>query len=207
MCDRVEVLGTGHASAVPDAVVIDVRIHCEAESVAEALDDAATRTDAALRAAADHGILDSDRRTTGLGVGTRWDHQGAGAIVGHTAHQTLRLTVRDRRRTGAVLQALAGSAGDALAVDAVSLEVTDSAPLLQRARAAAFEDARARATQYARLAERELGGVLRITEGSTEHGPAPRMLAAAQAEAAQGMPVEPGESSVTATVVVRFARG
>lgn len=207
MSEHVEVIGTGSASGPPDAVVIDARIQCEAGGVAAALSAAATRTEAALAAAADHGVADTDRRTTGLGIGTRWDHQGTGGILGYTAHQTLRLTVRERDRAGAVLQALAGSAGDALGIDGVSLEVTDSAPLLERARAAAFADARARAVQYAGLAGRDLGPVLRITEAPPAQGPSPRAFAAARSDAGGGMPVEPGESTVTTSVLVRFGLG
>lgn len=205
MSEHVEVIGTGSASGTPDVVVIDARIQCEEGGVAAALGSAATRTGAALSAAADHGVADVDRRTTGMGIGTRWDPQGGG-IVGYTAHQTLRLTVRDRDRAGAVLHALAGAAGDALGIDAVTLDMLDPAPLLREARSAAFADARTRAEQYAALAGRDLGPVLRVSEAPLSHEPAPRMLAA-KMESGASMPVEPGESVVTTSVLVRFGLG
>lgn len=202
MSEHVEVIGTGSASAAPDTVVVEARIQCEARDVATALSATAARTDAAMTAATDHGIADVDRRTTGMGIGTRWDHPGD-RIVGYTAHQTLRLTVRDRDRAGAVLQALAGAAGDALGIDAVALEVADPSPLLRDARAAAFADARTRAEQYAELAGRDLGPVLRVTESAGSPTPMPRMMAATMDVGAM-MPVEPGESTVTTSILVRF---
>ena len=92
MADHVEVTGTGTAGAVPDVVVLDVRVQCEAPDVAGALAAAADRVTAALQAAADHGVAERDRRTTGMGVSTRWDREGR-AVVGYTAHQTVRLLV------------------------------------------------------------------------------------------------------------------
>ena len=83
-----------------------------------------------------------------MGVSTRWDREGRG-VVGYTAYQSLRLLVRDRDRVGDLIKALAGAAGDAFGLDGVTLEVADPAPLLERARTAAFADARAKAEQYA----------------------------------------------------------
>ncbi len=203
MSDHVEVIGTGSASSAPDAVVITARIQCQEDAVATALGAAATRTEAALRAAAAHGIADVDRRTTGMGIGTRWDH-ARGVVDGYTAHQALRLTVRDRDQAGDVLGALAEAAGDALGVDQVSLEVSDPSPLLERARAAAFAEARGKAEQYAALAAEPSGRC----SGSGRHrradGPGPSPLRAMAAESGAAMPLEPGESTVTTSVVVRF---
>lgn len=206
MPDRVEVTGTGTAGAVPDVVVLDARVQCEAPDVATALAAATQRISAALQAAGDHGVEGRDRRTTGMGVQTRWDREGRG-VVGYTAHQSVRLLVRERERVGDLIQALAGAAGDAFGLDGVTLEVADPAPLLEQARTAAFADARAKAEQYAGLAGRALGPVLRVTEGVDGGGPAPRAFAKAAMDSGGGMPVEAGESTVTAGVTVRFGLG
>lgn len=206
MSDHVEVTGTGTAGAVPDVVVLDARVQCEAPDVAGALAAATEGVTAALRAAGEHGVDGRDRRTTGMGVQTRWDREGRG-VVGYAAHQSVRLLVRERERVGDLIQALAGAAGDAFGLDGVTLEVADPAPLLERARAAAFTDARARAEQYAGLAGRALGPVLRVTETVDRGGPAPRAFARAAMDTDGGMPVEAGESTVTASVTVRFGLG
>ncbi|MGL5928524.1 MAG: SIMPL domain-containing protein [Dermatophilaceae bacterium] len=205
MSDHVDVVGSGSATAVPDVVVVDTRVQVDADDVASALADTAARVTAALQAAADHGVSDTDRRTTGMGMSTRWDRDGR-TVVGYTAHQTLRLAVRDRDRTGALLSALAGAAGDAFGVDNVSLEVTDRGPLVERAREAAFADARTTAEQLARLAGRPLGPVLRVTDQPNTDRPMPA-LRTMSAEAADGMPVAAGESTVTLAVAVRFELG
>lgn len=206
MSDHVEVTGSGTASAVPDVVVLDTRVQCEATDVASALGTASERVAAVVEAAAGHGVAPADRRTTGMGVSTRWDREGR-AIVGYTAHQTLRLLVRDRERVGDLIGALAEAAGDAFGLDGVTLEVADRGPLLESARTAAFEDARAKAEQFAALAGRPLGAVLRVTEEHDRAMPMPRFAARAAMDAGGGMPVEAGESSVTASVTVRFGLG
>ncbi len=206
MSDHVEVIGSGAASAVPDVVVLDARVQCEAADVAGALDAATGRVTTALQAVADHGVAASDRRTTGLGISSRWDREGQ-RVVGYTAHQSLRLLVRDRERVGDLLRALAGAAGDAFGLDNVTLEVADPSPLLEQARTAAFEDARAKAEQYAALAGRSLGPVLRVTEEPERATPMPRFAAKAAMDVGGGMPVEAGESTVSATVTVRFGLG
>ncbi len=206
MSDHVEVLGSGTASAVPDVVVLDARVQCEADDVAGALGAATSRVTTALQAVADHGVAAADRRTTGMGVSPRWDRDGSG-VVGYTAYQSLRLLVRDRERVGDLVNALAGAAGDAFGLDGVTLEVADPAPLLERARTAAFADARAKAEQYAALAGRPLGPVLRVTEEPDRGMPVPRFAAKAAMEVGGAMPVEAGESTVSATVTVRFGLG
>jgi uncharacterized protein YggE len=204
MSDHVDVIGTGIARAVPDVVVLDVRVQAEAADVGAALGGASTATGDLLAVAAASGVADADRRTTGMGVSTRWDREGR-AVVGYTAFQALRLLVRDRDGVSALLPRLAAAAGDAFGLDGVSLEVADQRPLHERARAAAFADARARAEQYAALAGRPLGPVLRVTETGGGQ-PAPKLRAMA-ADAMASMPVEAGESQVSASVLVRFGLG
>lgn len=203
MSEHVEVTGSGAATAVPDAVVVDARVQTQAGDVATALADASARVARALQAAADHGVAGRDRSTRSMGVHPRWDQQGD-RVVGYTAFQSVRLVVRERERVGDLLGALAGAAGDAFGLDAVTLEVSDRAPLHVLAREAAFEDARARATQFAELAGRGLGPVLRITEAEAGWAPPEPRLARASLDAAGGMPVEAGEANVTASVTVRF---
>lgn len=204
MTDHVEVRGTGSAVAAPDVVVLDARVQVDAADVATALDDLGARLEAAFAAAADHGVADPDRRTTSMGVAPRWDREGR-EVTGYHASQSFRLTVRDRNTVGDVVAALAGAAGDAFGIDGIALEVADPAPLRERARAAAFADARATAEQYATLAGRDLGPVRSVVEAPAAGGPAP--WAPRLAAVRESVPVEGGESTVAVDVLVRFGLG
>lgn len=202
MTDHVEVTGHGAHHVVPDLVIVRARVQCDARDVATALSDAATRTTAALQAAADHGIEPRDRRTDDVGIHPRYD-QNAPKVVGYTAYQAFRLTVRDTGRVGDVLQALAGAAGDALAVDGVEMSADLTTEAVEAAREAAFADAKARAEQYARLAEATLGPVLTVHEAGPDLG-GPRPMMARAAGFADSMPAEAGTQAVSATVTVRW---
>ena len=203
MSDHVEVTGQGAHHVVPDLVILRARVQCEARDVASALTESSSRTAAALQAAADHGVEGTDRRTEDVGIHPRHDSNGR-KVIGYTAYQAFRLTIRDTARVGDVLQALAGAVGDALAVDGIEMTAEQSTEAVEASRQAAFEDAHARATQYARLAGAELGPVLTIREGGVEAGPRPMMARSADAFAG-GMPVEGGTRAITSTVTVRWA--
>ncbi|HET8765958.1 MAG TPA: SIMPL domain-containing protein, partial [Pedococcus sp.] len=91
--------------------------------------------------------------------------------------------------------------GNALTIDSVALDLADPGPLLAAAREAAFADARAKAEQYAALAGRGLGKVVRVSD-VVEGGAQPRF---ARMTAGAGTPsLELGENTVTATVAVRW---
>jgi uncharacterized protein YggE len=200
MTGHLEVTGSGRAAAVPDVVRVRAGVRCDAEDVSTALSDASARASALARAARDHGVDDRDLQTTGTGVHSRYDRDGA-AVVGYTAYQTLSVTVRDTGRVGDLVQAFAGAAGNALTIEHIGLELADPSPVLAAARTAAFADARAKAQQYAVLAGRGLGKVVGLTDVVTG-GVQPRyeLMAATQAAA----PVELGETSVAVTVTVRW---
>jgi uncharacterized protein len=205
MPDHVVVTGRGTAAAVPDVVVLSVRVQVEEAEASRALAAAASAATAVLEAARRHGVGERDLRTTDLGLHPRRDPEGR-AVVAYVAHQRLRVRVRDTAAVGTVLEALAEAAGDAFGIDDLGFEVEDPRPLHDEARAAAFADARARAEQYAALAGRTLGPVLRVVEGDGGPIPVGRGRAMA-AESLSSMPVAAGESQVHAAVVARFALG
>jgi uncharacterized protein YggE len=202
MTDHLETSGRGRAAGVPDVVRLQAGVRCDADDVSGALADAGARASALAQAARDHGVADRDLRTTGTGVQPRYDKDGT-AVAGYTAYQSLSVTVRDRERVGALIEAFAGAAGNALTIEGISLDVADPEPLLTAAREAAFADARTKAEQYAALAGRELGKVVELSDVEAG-GPQPRFARMAFASGAADMSVEAGEHTVTATVAVRW---
>ncbi len=198
-----DVTGSGTASAPSDVVLLDLRVQCEGADVSGALQDASGRMARVQEAVRAHGVAPADLRTTGSGVHQRWADKGD-RIVGYTAFQTLQVRVRDVAAVGAVVRSVASAAGDALGIDAITLAIGDPGPVARAAREAAFADARAKAEQYAALAGRSLGPVLRLSDVPVAAvGPAPRMarMVAASAE----LSVEPGEQTVAVQLTVRWA--
>jgi uncharacterized protein YggE len=198
---HLEVTGSGSASAAPDVVRIRAGVRCDADDVSGALGDVAVRAAALASAARDYGVLPADLRTTGTGVHPRHDREG-NTVVGYTAYQSLSVTVRDPALVGSLVDAFAGAAGNALTIEHIGLELSDPQPLLARAREAAFADALRKAEQYAALAGRELGKVVRLRDVVAGEAQPRYALMAAGRSADLG--VELGENTVTATVAVRW---
>lgn len=206
MSSHLDVTGTGSASGAPDVVTLDVRVSCDGTDVAGTLRDASAKMADLQGAARANGIAAADLQTTGSGVHQRWANDRP-EVVGYTAFHALRIRVRDINATGALVTALSTGAGNALGIDNIALTLSDTQPLAVQARERAFADARAKADQFAALAGRPLGVVERVSDlpvgGSGV--PSPRATMMAASDMASGMPVEAGESTVTAAVCVRWS--
>jgi hypothetical protein len=200
--DTIEVTGTGQAHGTPDRVLLDLRIHAERPSVAEALAALQRAMSAVLSVAEEAGRSSAPPRTQGMSVHPQHDPQGQ-HVVGYTAAQQLRLTFAGTDLAGESIAALSAAAGDALGIDSVSLALSDPSTLLDRAREAAFNDAQHRAGQYARLAGRSLGTVRAVRDAPLADQPEPRMFRMAAADSG-GVPLAAGEHTVTASVTVRW---
>lgn len=199
--DTVTVVGTGRAGAAPDTVVLDLQLEGRGATVAEAL-----QALSAASAACHDALPDTHLRTSDLGVHARHDHTGSGGIVGYTATQSLTLRNPDPTAAGDLVRRLSEVVGDALGVNGLRAELSDTTELERRARELAFEEARARAEQYAALAGRAVTGVLRVREtGDGPVSPFPR--ADVRLAMASGPVVRAADHEVTATVEVTWELG
>ena len=202
----VEMTGTGTASAAPDVVALDLGVRCPGDTVATALGEADDKMAAIVAAATAAGVASRDLQTTGASVYPQYDNQGV-KVVGYIAGQSLRLRVRDRDQVGPLITAFSTAAGNSLTIDNIAVQLSEPGTLLSTARDNAFADAKAKAHQYAVLAGRELGKVVFLID-SPSGGPVVPMASMRMDQAmavSGGMPVEAGENSVTASVVVRWA--
>ncbi|MBW3653124.1 MAG: SIMPL domain-containing protein [Actinobacteria bacterium] len=99
----------------------------------------------------------------------------------------------------------AAIAAGANRVQGVSFDLADRDATVRRAREAAFNDARAKAEQHARLAGVQLGPVLTIVEGDNAgSGPKPVSAPAAARAAAPDTPIEAGAGTIRLTVQITF---
>jgi uncharacterized protein YggE len=101
-----------------------------------------------------------------------------------------------------MLSELAGRVGDRLQVESVGLEVGDTTHALQQARAAAYADAVARASHLAGLAGERIGVVEAMAEGGSSM---PTPMADAGFREAKAVAIQPGETSIAASLTVTFS--
>lgn len=200
--NTVTVTGVGATSAVPDVVRVALGVRVDGDDVAGALSGAAHRLEGVTSAVKESGVAARDLSSTGAGVQPRYDRQGE-RVVGYTAYHQLQVVVRDVEQVGAIVVACAASAGNALTVDAITLDIADRAPFEREARDAAFALARAKAEQFARLSGATLGEVRAVAEGgSGPVGLGPEIAYRAMAPGSDARTVQPGEHTVSAQVTV-----
>jgi uncharacterized protein len=102
------------------------------------------------------------------------------------------------------VSALAERVGDRLVVEGVSLVVADREPAEDRAREAAYADARRRATHLAELAGERLGLVASATEGALSHHVEMEQAAPAAYRSSMDISFEGGQQAVSTSVTVTF---
>ncbi|HET7012875.1 MAG TPA: SIMPL domain-containing protein [Streptosporangiaceae bacterium] len=202
---RITVTGNGTVTGTPNQLILSMGVQVSAASVSSALQEAnqaVNRVTAALRAA---GVASADIQTSGLSIqpNYRADSQ---VPDGYQVSEYLTATLRHISSAGAQIQAAVQAGGNAVTVDGVSLNLTDTSALLARARAAAVADARHKAAQYASAAGQQLGPVISITD-QAQTQPYPFDTAAAGAAPRASVPISPGTQQLSVSITVTYALG
>ncbi|MFF0493904.1 SIMPL domain-containing protein [Nocardia sp. NPDC004068] len=200
---EVTVVGTGEVRGAPDTLNADLGVAVTASDVSTAIDTANTRVRAVTDAVVGAGAKREDVQTTDVTVQPQY---GPGrTISGYQATNSLHVVVRDLPKASAVLAAAAQAGGNETRVQGVSFALDDNSKLLADARARAFDDAKARAEQYAKLAGVKLGAVKTVDE--TSSGATPKPAPRYNQAPASDVPLEPGTQTVGFTVTVTWSLG
>ncbi len=123
-------------------------------------------------------------------------------IASYRASNTLHITLHALDRLGNLIGTV--TAAGANIANGLSLGVADTDALEDQARAKAMADAHRKATLLAKDAGVALGRVISISEEGAGGRPVP-MRAFSAARAAAPVPIEPGETTVQATLRVVYA--
>jgi len=200
----ITVVGTGSATGTPDELQLSLQVSTQASSASAALDQANSSMNTVRDTLRAHGVADADMQTTGLSVQAMYDNQQA--ITGYQVNEGLTANLKDMAKAGATITAVSSAAGNTVRIDNVSLNLSDSgSSLMGSARAAAMNDAKARATQYATAAGRSLGPVLSISEQTAPTQLPYSNVASGAASSAAPVPISPGTQQVSVTVTVTYA--
>ena len=157
--------GTGQVTGVPDRLGFDVSVKVQAPDVSAAMARANGITRRVLAALEAEGVAGDDVQTTGLSINPRYDYSADDAVlVGYGVSQRMSVLARDLSRAGATMSAVVDAGENAVRISDVRLRVGDLEALRADARAAAMEEARAKAEQYAVAAGLELGAVTSVRE-------------------------------------------
>jgi uncharacterized protein YggE len=199
------VSGHGTVQVTPDIANVSMGVQANAETSQEAMDTLSTKSNALVDTLTALGIAAEDIQTSGLSLWPTYSSNGT-TINGYQASTSVNVTVRDIGQVGAIVDAAAGFVGNELTLSGISFSYDDPETVLQQARAAAVDNARVRAEQYADAAGVELGDIVRIVESSASEAiPVARMEAAGAADAS--VAIAPGSQDLAADVSVVFSIG
>ncbi|QNE14179.1 SIMPL domain-containing protein [Pseudarthrobacter sp. NBSH8] len=199
----ITVTGTGTAEARPDLLTISVGVECRRDSVGTAYADAGTVSAAVSGALRRHGVGDADIRTSGLNVRPEfvWRDGGGQQVTGYVASSGLTVRLRQVTAASGVIAAVVDAGGDDVRLNGLGLGFADESAVASLAREAAWQDAAARAEQFASLASARLGAVTSIAEHPDAPGPVP-VARIQRAAASEAISVEAGRASISASVTV-----
>ncbi len=196
---QVTVVGSGHVQGVPDTLTADVGIEFTAPDVTAAMNQTNGRQQAVIDAMVGAGIERTDISTTDVTLQPRYSApgpNGAATITGYRAANTIEVRIHPPDAASRILALIVSTGGDATRINSVSYSISDDSELVKDARTRAFNDAKGRAEQYAKLAGLRLGTVISISEatGTTPTTPAPPKAMPA------AVPLEPGRQTVNFSV-------
>jgi uncharacterized protein len=199
---QVTVTGEASVAGVPDMASLSLGVTTTGDTAAEAMAANTKALNAVMERLKAAGIAPRDMQTSNLSLNpnmTGYDSAQA-RIAGYTASNQLTVQIRALDSLGGVLDASIQDGANTL--NGLSFGLTDSRPAMDKARAEAVADARAKAELLVKAAGANLGKIVSISESGGYTGPQPMFKAFAADSAA--VPVAGGEVATTATVTVVF---
>jgi len=146
------------------------------------------------------GIPDKNVQTLNFTVTPQYANSNnePARLTGYQVSNEVSVRLEDIAKLGSLLDTLVGAGANQM--NGIRFDISDPAPLLEKARAQAIADARVQAETYAKAASVMLGPILSISQAGGEMRPL--RMAAPMVFAAKAVPVAAGEESVSADVTV-----
>jgi uncharacterized protein len=174
--NTISVTGDGKVYAKPDMAEINLSFSEIAPNSRDALDKVNNKIDAAIKVAKNNNIPDNDISTTGLNVYTEYDYSNsARKIIGQRATQSLSVKVKklDAKVTKAAKLIDEFSTIDNVQLSGISFDIEDKAKFFSSARELAFNKAKQKATELAKLSGVKLTKPVSITDTTYDITPQP----------------------------------
>ena len=194
----ITVTGDGTVNVTPNRASFDFGVTTQAATAAAALSRNASQAHAIIDALKKAGIDSSHIQTTQVSLWPQTSSDGT-RIIGYQASNSVQVTAA-LGKAGDLVDAAVGAGANN--VDGPNLDTSDKTSLYAEALKQAVATAKGKAQAIADAAGLTLGGVLKVTEGSSE--PTPIMYAAADAVKA-APPIEAGTQQIQATVTVTYS--
>jgi len=209
--NSITVTGFGSAAGSPDIANLEIGVERANTDVSVAFNEVNTTIDDVIAAIVEAGVAREDVRTTGVNIFQDFygpmgpAESGSNGEPQFRVSNQVRVTIRDIDAVADVISASVGAG--ATQIFGLNFGIDDRDNLEAEARVEAMEDARTRAEAIAELIGAELGDVIIVVQGGGGFpGPSPfDVMNESLAMGGGGVPIEPGQLSVTTTIQVTFA--
>lgn len=205
--EGISVTVTGQVPVRPDIAVFDVTVRSVDRQASKAASRTAETWMALQKALRSAGVPIEDSPSADYSVQPQWEwvqSSGKNVLTGYAARHVVRVTVRDIRRIGTVVDAALGAgAGD---VGEIRFVPSKPEELRRMALDQAVRKAREAAAVMAKAAGGTLGALIELTSDLQQDRPFPVRRVTPMKAAQEAVPTEitPGEEEVSVTVHSRW---
>lgn len=203
---KLTVEATGQATATPNLLTLSIGVNVSDPTASAALTDANDKAGNLSATLEQAGVATADIQTNNFSIQPNFDAKGT--ITSYQVSNTMLVKLHNLAASGAVIDAAARSAADAIRVNGITFSVDDTKTVDGTARADGIQVAAAHAHSMAAAAGESIKGVCSITDSTTTY-PIPQDFAGvgvasgATANSAS-VPVQPGTQQSTAQVTVVY---
>jgi uncharacterized protein YggE len=204
----ITVSGEGRVAGTPDTLTLTIGINLERDTVSQATEDAARLATGLIDALVAEGIAETDIQTANYSIYPEYDYRNdTRRLIGYRVSNEVRVKIRDLARAGEIIDRAGSQGGNEVVMQGLGFSREDNDLLVVSAREAAWQDARGKAEQLARLAGVTLGAPTMISESFSAPPPIQRVAFAEDAAGGFATPIQPGELDVSVTIQVTFGLG
>lgn len=204
---QITVIGQGRITVVPDMANVTLGVTSQGETASDALTQNSEIMNGVIVALKNAQIDRKDIQTNNLKLQPIWNNRQnngeAPKIEGYCASNNLSVRVQQLDKLGEVLDVVTETGANNF--NGLRFDLKDRKSVTDQAHIGAIQDARAKATLYAKAAGVRLGDVIEISETLAQS--APQNVRMAEAMSASAVPISEGTLDVTASVKVVFALG
>ncbi len=209
----ITVTGSGEARAAPDIAHLNLGVQTQAATAEAALRDNNAKMKAVIDSLTSAGVAARDMQTFGLSIRPLEEQRTPGSVqpagrppqvLAYRVDNSLAVTIREIDKVGQVVDGAVRAGANASG--GVRFAVKEPGALHDQALKQALDAARAEAQAIATGLGLGLGPAISVSEEGEPRGPVPMAgVAAAPAQAADGVPIATGELTVHVRVRAVFA--
>ena len=215
---QITVTGEGKIAAKPDVARITATVLTQEESLADAQQDNAKKSQAVVDYLKRAGVAEKDIKTTSYNIFPQYSYprpcpfgvypcppEGPPQIVAYQVRNSVEITVRDLAKSSDILSGVV--AAGANEVSGIIFTIDDPDALQAQAREEAIDEAREKAKALAENLGRRLGRIMNFSEGGSFPPPVffERGLADGKGGGGFAPPaVEPGQNEIVVTVSITY---